>query len=108
MHRRHGGERLPAPDFGDGGAPDNFGVVTGFKFRLHPIPPTLTFCAPAYPESRASKLIRVWRDFMTKAPARLSSYAEFSTIPRDPGYSGARHRLGIDVAPHILPQQTGI
>ena len=43
---------------------------------------------------------------MTKAPARLSSYAEFSTIPRDPGYS-ARHRLGIDVAPHILPQQTG-
>jgi FAD/FMN-containing dehydrogenase len=68
------------------GGGGNFGVVTGFTFRLHPIPPTLMFCGPAYPESRASELIRVWRDFMLEAPARLSSYAEFSTIPRDPAY----------------------
>jgi len=68
------------------GGGGNFGVVTGFTFRLHPILPTLMFCGPAYPESRASELIRVWRDFMTKAPARLSSYAEFSTIPSDPAY----------------------
>jgi len=68
------------------GGGGNFGVVTGFTFRLHPIPPTLMFCGPAYPESRASELIRAWRDFMAKAPARLSSYAEFSTIPRDAGY----------------------
>jgi FAD/FMN-containing dehydrogenase len=68
------------------GGGGNFGVVTGFTFRLHPISPTLMFCGPAYPESHASELIRAWRDFMAKAPARLSSYAEFSTIPRDPGY----------------------
>jgi FAD/FMN-containing dehydrogenase len=68
------------------GGGGNFGVVTGFSFRLHPIPPALMFCGPAYPEARAAELIRIWRDFMTKAPARFSSYAEFSTIPSDPTY----------------------
>ena len=68
------------------GGGGNFGVVTGFTFRLHPIPPTMMFCGPAYPESRAGELIRVWRDFMAKAPPQFSSYAEFSTIPRDPAY----------------------
>jgi FAD/FMN-containing dehydrogenase len=52
----------------------------------------MMFCGPAYPEARASELIRAWRDFMSKAPARLSSYAEFSTIPSDPAYP--RHAWG--------------
>ncbi len=68
------------------GGGGNFGVVTGFTFRLHSIPPTLMFCGPAYPEDRAGELVRAWRDFMSKAPARLASYAEFSTIPSDPAY----------------------
>ena len=71
------------------GGGGNFGVVTGFTFRLHPISPELMFCGPAYPEAQASALIPRWREFMRQAPERLSSLAEFSTIPEDPAYPKA-------------------
>jgi hypothetical protein len=68
------------------GGGGNFGVVTNFEFKLHPIDPELFFCGPAYPEERASEIIRLWRDFMSDAPDRLSGLAEFSTVPRDDAY----------------------
>jgi FAD/FMN-containing dehydrogenase len=71
------------------GGGGNFSVVTEFTFHLHPIPPALMFCAPAYPEDQARALIPLWRDFMARAPELLSSLAEFSTIPNDPLYPEA-------------------
>lgn len=66
------------------GGGGNFGVVTSFQFKLHPIEPELMFCAPAYPEERASEIIPLWRDFMATAPDQLSGLVEFSTLPDDP------------------------
>jgi FAD/FMN-containing dehydrogenase len=63
------------------GGGGNFGIVTSFEFRLHPIAPELMFCAPLYPEADASSIIAAWRDFMATAPDRLCSLVEFSTIP---------------------------
>ncbi len=68
------------------GGGGNFGVVTSFEFRLHPIAPTMMFCGPAYPESRAREIFPLWRDFMAAAPDALSSLVEFSTVPDDPAY----------------------
>jgi FAD/FMN-containing dehydrogenase len=68
------------------GGGGNFGVVTNFEFALHPIEPELFFCGPAYPEERANEIIRLWRDFMSRAPDRLSGLAEFSTVPKDDAY----------------------
>jgi FAD/FMN-containing dehydrogenase len=68
------------------GAGGNFGVVTSFEFRLHPIAPTMMFCAPAYPETRAREIFSLWRGFMATAPDALSGLVEFSTIPDDPAY----------------------
>jgi FAD/FMN-containing dehydrogenase len=68
------------------GGGGNFGVVTNFEFKLHPIDPELFFCGPAYPEERANEIIRLWRDFMSNAPDRLSGLAEFSTVPKDDAY----------------------
>ena len=68
------------------GGGGNLGIVTWFEFRLHPIEPVLMFCAPAYPEARAREILPRWRDFMERAPDRLSGLAEFSTIPDDPAY----------------------
>jgi FAD/FMN-containing dehydrogenase len=68
------------------GGGGNFGVVTNFEFKLHPVDSELFFCGPAYPEERANEIIRLWRDFMNKAPDRLSGLAEFSTVPKDDAY----------------------
>jgi FAD/FMN-containing dehydrogenase len=68
------------------GGGGNFGVVTSFEFRLHPIAPELFFCGPAYAEERANEVLPLWRDFMANAPDELSGYAEFSTIPSDPAF----------------------
>jgi FAD/FMN-containing dehydrogenase len=68
------------------GGGGNFGIVTCFEFRLHPVAPELMFCAPCYPETRASEIMPLWRDFMARAPEQLSGLAEFSTIPNDPAY----------------------
>jgi FAD/FMN-containing dehydrogenase len=40
-------------------------------------------------DTSAGELIALWRDFMARAPATLSSLAEFSTIPDDPAYPEA-------------------
>ena len=68
------------------GGGGNFGIVVCFEFRLHPIEPTLMFCAAVYPEVRAKELLPSWRDYMIAAPEQVSSLAEFSTIPDDPDY----------------------
>jgi FAD/FMN-containing dehydrogenase len=68
------------------GGGGNFGVVTSFELRLHPVEPELFFCGPAYPEEQAEAILPRWRDIMATAPEALSGYAEFSTIPEDPGF----------------------
>lgn len=66
------------------GGGGNFGIVTSFEFKLHPVEPELFFCGPAYPEERANEILPLWRDFMKTAPDRLSGLAEFSTVQPDP------------------------
>ena len=68
------------------GGGGNFGIVVCFEFRLQRIEPTLMFCAAVYPESRATELLPLWRDYMLAAPKQVTSLAEFSTIPDDPEY----------------------
>jgi FAD/FMN-containing dehydrogenase len=77
------------------GGGGNFGIVTCFEFRLHPIEPTLMFCAPVYPEARAREILPLWRDFMARAPERLSGLAEFSTVPQDPAYPAETHGVRV-------------
>jgi FAD/FMN-containing dehydrogenase len=69
------------------GGGGNFGVVTGFEFRLHPMGPTVMFLAPVYRAEDAPGVMRGWRDFMASAPDEIGgSLVEFSTIPHSADY----------------------
>jgi FAD/FMN-containing dehydrogenase len=63
------------------GGGGNFGIVTSFEFRLHPVGPPVFFCAPIYPLAEAPSVIRQWRDFMATAPEDISSNAAIWTVP---------------------------
>ena len=43
------------------GAGSNFGVVTSFEFRAHPVGPIVQLCAPFYALEDGRKALRAWR-----------------------------------------------
>lgn len=68
------------------GGGGNFGVVVNFEFAIHPIGPTVMFCAPIYPISAGPGPVRAWRDFLADKHDRIGSLVEFSTVAATPDY----------------------
>ena len=64
------------------GGGGNFGVVTSFEFRLHPLGPDVFFTGQLYDIDDAAQIVPKWRDFMDQAPDELSSLGSFWTVPR--------------------------
>jgi FAD/FMN-containing dehydrogenase len=62
------------------GGGGNFGVITEFEFRLHPLGPEVMFCAPIYALECGAGPIRFWRDFLADKSDRIGSLVEFSTV----------------------------
>jgi len=50
------------------GGGGNFGVVTRFEFRLHPVGPDVLSGLIVYPISEAKSVLQQYREFMAKAP----------------------------------------
>lgn len=63
------------------GAGSNFGVVTSFEFRAHPVGPMVMVGAVFYPQEEARALLPAWRDYMASAPDELSSLAILWNVP---------------------------
>ena len=66
------------------GGVGNFGIVTSFEFRLHPLGPEVMAAVPMYALEDAGRVLRQWRDFVTSAPEEVTSAAVIWTIPADP------------------------
>jgi len=67
------------------GAGPNFGVVTSFEFRLHPIGPQMVQGWAAHPIDRAHELATMFRDFSRSAPDEVfCSFALAIAGPEDP------------------------
>lgn len=62
------------------GGGGNFGVVTSFLFRLHPLP-NLTAGPMLWPLERSAEVLRWYRDFITQAPDELNGFFAFLTVP---------------------------
>jgi FAD/FMN-containing dehydrogenase len=63
------------------GAGSNFGVVTSFKFALHPVGPLVALAATAYSLSDGGRVMPLWRDYMETAPEEVSSSLLFWSVP---------------------------
>jgi FAD/FMN-containing dehydrogenase len=62
------------------GGGGNFGVVTSFEYRLHPI--SQVYGGPMiWPLERVGEVLRWWRDFILKAPEDINGWFAFLTVP---------------------------
>lgn len=62
------------------GGGGNFGVVTSFLYRAHPVSTVLGGLI-VYPRAAASEVLRGYRDFMASAPDELTVYAGMICTP---------------------------
>jgi FAD/FMN-containing dehydrogenase len=66
------------------GGGGNFGIVTSFEYRLHPVGPIILGGMLMYPAERAGEVLRFYRDFMETAPDELGGGCAFVTAPPEP------------------------
>lgn len=72
------------------GGGGNFGVVTSFLFRLHPI--STIFGGPTlWPLEQAPEVMRWYRDFIANAPEDLNGFFAFLTVPPGPPFPQHLH-----------------
>lgn len=66
------------------GGGGNFGVVTRFEYRLHPIGPIVYDGLLAFPRFQAAEVLRAYRDFISDAPDDVGGAAALITAPPAP------------------------
>ena len=81
------------------GAGSNFGVVTAFTFRLHPVGPVVAFAAPFYALEDAERVLPAWCDFMTGTPEEVSANALFWGIPAVEAFPAELHQRAVLILP---------
>ena len=66
------------------GGGGNFGIVTSFEYRLHPVGPIVLGGMLMYPADQAGDVLRFYRDFIETAPDELGGGCAFVTAPPEP------------------------
>lgn len=72
------------------GGGGNFGVVTSFLFRLHPVH-TVTAGRTLWPIEQSAEVMRWYRDFIVDAPDELSGFFAFLSVPPAPDFPEELH-----------------
>ena len=81
------------------GGGGNFGVVTSFELRLHPLESEVLAGLALYPAERGRELLALYRDVMNDAPEELSLAFVYLTAPAEPDIPKHLHgRLVVAVA----------
>jgi FAD/FMN-containing dehydrogenase len=63
------------------GGGGNFGVVTSFTFRCHPVGPVVAFAGVFHPVEDAENVYRRFRDWAESAPDEVSAMIGCTTLP---------------------------
>lgn len=73
------------------GGGGNFGIVTSFEYRLHPIGPEVMVVMVFYRTTRAKEALQFYRDYVSTVPEEVSSFAIQGTIPATEAYPAEIH-----------------
>ena len=83
-----GGERLHTSESAHAdlfwalrGGGGNFGIVTSFEFRLHPVGPEVMTAQTFHPVRDAREVLHFYRELMRDAPDELACYAMCVRVP---------------------------
>jgi len=72
------------------GGGGNFGVITSFVFKLHPL--KMVYAGPMlYELSQAKQVMQWYRDFIVKAPNELTGFFAFLSVPPGPPFPEDLH-----------------
>ena len=66
------------------GGGGNFGIVTSFEFRTHPLGPIVAFAGVFYAVADAARVLPRWRDYCLTAPDEVTSIAVAMSFPAVP------------------------
>jgi FAD/FMN-containing dehydrogenase len=66
------------------GGGGNFGIVTSFEYRLHPVGPNVFAGALMYDAVKAGEILDFYAKWAPSTPDELTTMAEFATVPIDP------------------------
>ena len=72
------------------GGGGNFGVITSFEFRLHPIR-MVQFGPTFWPIEEAANILSAYRDFIKKAPEYVGGFFAFLVVPPAPMFPEHLH-----------------
>jgi FAD/FMN-containing dehydrogenase len=72
------------------GGGGNFGVVTEFTFRLHPVG-TVVAGPTFWDVSQGAEVLKAYRDFMPHAPRELNGFFLFASVPPGPPFPEELH-----------------
>jgi FAD/FMN-containing dehydrogenase len=73
------------------GGGGNFGVVTSFEYRLHPVGPRVFVCFVFYPADRAMEVLRSCERYLGDAPEDVSPLAFFGRVPEAEAFPPESH-----------------
>ncbi|TPQ18648.1 FAD-binding oxidoreductase [Streptomyces sporangiiformans] len=73
------------------GGGGNFGVVTSFDYRLHPVGPRVFLCNVYYPLERAAEVLRACERYVAEVPEEAAPLAVVGRIPRAEAFPAAVH-----------------
>jgi FAD/FMN-containing dehydrogenase len=66
------------------GGGGNFGIVTSFQYRLHPVGPTVLAGLLLYPLSEAARVLAYFRDYVAEAPDEVGILGNLRLAPPIP------------------------
>jgi FAD/FMN-containing dehydrogenase len=83
------------------GGGGNFGIVTAFDLRVHPVGPTVLAGPMFYPGELAGDILRFYREWAPQAPEELTTMVSLATAPPVPFLPEEWHGRGVVVLPTL-------